>query len=203
MSATTVEVFLVEEHALVRRGLVELMTASGDLAVVGTAGTAAEAVPLIATTGPEVVLLDARLHDGSGIRTCRAVRSAHPELPCLLLTSGEDDEALLATVLGGAAGYVGKQVGGTVLSDALRAVAQGRPLVEPATTERLLDRLRGPWPGRSGVELDEREQQVLELVGLGCTDVQIAEKLDLAEPTVRSQVGALVARLAVRPGQPG
>ena len=106
-------------------------------------------------------------------------------------------------MLGGAAGYVGKQVGGTVLADALRAAAEGRRLVEQTTTDRLLDRLRGPWPGRSRIELDEREQQVLELVGLGSTDAQIAEKLDLAEPAVRAQVGALVARLAVRPGQAG
>src|SRR4051794_32776281 len=99
MSMTTIGVFLIEEHALVRRGLVELLATSADLTVVGTAGTAAEAVPGIAATDPQVVLLDARLRDGSGIGVCREVRSRYPELPCVLLTSVDDDEALQATVL--------------------------------------------------------------------------------------------------------
>jgi DNA-binding NarL/FixJ family response regulator len=201
-----IRVFLVEDHELVRRGLVDLMTASADLAVVGTAGTAAAAVPLIAATGPQVVLLDARLADGSGIAACRELRSRYPELPCVLLTAAEDDEALVAAVLAGAAGYLGKQVGGAGLLDGVRAVAAGRVLLEPGLVERLLDRLRASWQG--GVPpLDKGEQEVFELVGLGSTDGQIAEKLDLPESRVRDQVGGLVARLLyhqIRPdGQGG
>lgn len=193
----TIRVLLVEDHELVRRGLVDLITASGDLVVVGTAGTAAEALPLVATTDPRVVLLDARLGDGSGIAACRALRSQHPELPCVLLTAAEDDEALVAAVLGGAAGYLPKQVGGSSLLDGVRAVAAGRTLLDTPLVERLLDRLRTSWPG--GVApLDEREQEVLELVGLGSTDGQIAEKLDLPEVTVRYQVAGLVAKLVLR-----
>jgi two-component system response regulator DevR len=190
-------VLLVEDHELVRRGLVDLMTASGDLAVVGTASTATEALPLVATTDPQVVLLDARLGDGSGIAGCRVLRSRHPELPCVLLTAAEDDEALVAAVLGGAAGYLAKQVGGSSLLDGVRAVAAGRTLLEPPLVERLLDRLRTSWPGGVAA-LDEREQEVLELVGLGSTDGQIAEKLDLPEGTVRDHVGGLVAKLVLR-----
>jgi two-component system, NarL family, response regulator DevR len=193
----TIRVLLVEDHELVRRGLVDLMTASGDLAVVGTATTAAEALPLVATADPQVVLLDARLGDGSGIAACRQLRSQHPELPCVLLTAAEDDEALVAAVLGGAAGYLAKQVGGSSLLDGVRAVAAGRALLEPPLVERLLDRLRTSWPGGVAA-LDEREQEVLELVGLGSTDGQIAEKLDLPEVTVRDQVAGLVAKLVLR-----
>ena len=198
----TIRVFLVEDHELVRRGLVDLMTASGDLAVVGTASTAAEAVPLIAGTDPQVVLLDARLADGSGIAACRELRSRHPELPCVLLTAAEDDEALVAAVLAGAAGYLGKQVGGASLLDGVRAAAAGRVLLDPGLVERLLDRLRTSWPG-DVPPLDKGEQEVLELVGLGSTNGQIAEKLDLPESRVRDQVGGLVARLLHHPGRPG
>jgi two-component system response regulator DevR len=192
-----IRVLLVEDHELVRRGLVDLMTAAGDLVVVGTASTAAEALPLAATTDPQVVLLDARLGDGSGIAACRALRSEHPELPCVLLTAAEDDEALVAAVLAGAAGYLAKQVGGSSLLDGVRAVAAGRTLLEAPLVDRLLDRLRTSWPGEVAA-LDEREQDVFELVGLGSTDGQIAEKLDLPESTVRDHVAGLVSRLVLR-----
>jgi two-component system response regulator DevR len=200
----TTGVFLLTDHLLVRRGLVDLLTASGDLAVVGTASTAAEAVPLIAATDPQVVLLDARLGDGSGIAACRELRSRHPELPCVLLTAAADDEALVAAVLGGAAGYLPKQVGGSSLLDGVRAVAAGRTLLETGLVDRLLDRLRTSWPGAAPVNLDEREQEVLELVGLGSTNGQIAEKLDRPESMVRDDVAGLVAKLVLRhQGRPG
>jgi DNA-binding NarL/FixJ family response regulator len=200
----TIGVFLLTDHLLVRRGLVDLVTASGDLTVVGTASTAAEAAPLIAATDPQVVLLDARLGDGSGIAACRELRSRHPELPCVLLTAAADDEALVAAVLGGAAGYLPKQVGGSSLLDGVRAVAVGRTLLETGLVDRLLDRLRTSWPGRAPANLDEREQEVLELVALGSTNGQIAEKLDRSESTVRDDVAGLVAKLVLRhQGRPG
>jgi len=198
MSRTTTGVLLVEDHELVRRGLVDLVAAAADLEVVAAVGTVAEAVPLIARTDPHVVLLDARLGDASGILACRELRSRYPELPCVLLTAAEDDEALAAAVLGGAAGYLAKQVGGTSLVDGLRAVAAGQSLVEPGLVDRLLDRLRTRWPVGSPADPDERGQQVLELVGLGATDRQIAEKLDVSESTVRDHVRALLATLVLR-----
>jgi two-component system response regulator DevR len=198
----TVRVFLIEDHELVRRGLVDLMTAAGDLVVVGMASTAAEAVPLIAGADPAVVLLDARLGDGSGIAACRHLRTHHPELPCVLLTGAEDAEALAAAVLGGAAAYLGKQVGGSGLLDGVRAVAASRALLEHGLVERLLERLRTSRPGGAPGDLTEREHEVLELVGMGSTDGQIAGKLDLPEPDVREQVAALVTRLLPQ-GRPG
>jgi two-component system response regulator DevR len=198
MSTTTIRVLLVEDHEPVRRGLVDLMTAVEDLSVVAAVGTVAEAVPLVTATGPHVALLDARLGDGSGIIACRELRSRHPELPCVLLTAAEDDEALAAALLGGAAGYLAKQVGGTSLLNGIRDAAAGRSLLEPGIVERLLDRLRTSWPGGPAANLDEREQQVLELVGLGTTNSQIAEKLDVSESAVRDHVTALLAKLVLR-----
>jgi two-component system response regulator DevR len=198
MSTTTTRVLLVEDHELVRRGLVDLVAAAEDLDVVAAVGTVAEAVPLIALTDPQVVLLDARLGDGSGILACRELRSRFPELPCVLLTAAEDDEALVAAVLGGAAGYLAKQVGGTSLVNGLRDVAAGHSLMEPGLVERLLDRLRTSWPGGPAANLDEGEQQVLELVGLGSTNSQIAEKLDVSESAVRDHVTALLANRVLR-----
>ena len=191
-------VFVVEEHGVVRRGLVELISASGELTVVGTAGSAAEALPLLAAAGADVVLLDLLQLDGSSIAGCRAIRSRHPDLPCVLLTSG-DDEGLRAAVLAGAAGHLSKQVGGGALVDGLLAAAEGRMRLDPATTGPLLARLRTSWPGRPGSALDERGQQVLELVGLGGTDAQVAEKLDLPEAEVSRRVADLVARLGRQP----
>ena len=196
---TTTRVFIVEEHAVVRRGLVELVSASGDLAVVGTAATAAEALPLLAARGADVVLLDVQQLDGGVITGCRALRSRHPGLPCVLLTSG-DDAGLRAAVLAGAVGHLGKQVSGRGLVEGLRDAAEGRMRLDPATTGPLLARLRADWPGREGAVLGDREQQVLELIGLGGTDAEIAEKLDLPEPEVNRQVADLLTRLGPQPG---
>jgi len=199
MSAAAIRVFILEDHELVRRGLTELVTAADDLTVVGTAATAEEALPRITATAPQVALLDARLPDGSGIEVCRQVRSRHPDLPCLMLTSFDDDGALLAAVLAGAAGYLVKQVGGTSIVDGIRAVAAGRSLLDPALTARLVERLRTAAAGGSSrLDLDEPEQHLLELISEGGTNAQLAEKLDLAEATVHDRVGALFGKLSLR-----
>ena len=199
MSETTIRVFILDEHELVRRGLVDLVAAAPDMAVVGSAGTAAEALPLIAAGRPQVVLLDAPLTDGAGIDVGRRIRSEHPDVRCVLLTSFDDDEALFTAVMAGGAGYLVKQVGGTSLLDGIRSVAQGRSLLDGAVTERLLDRLRQSGQGdHRGASLDDREHQVLELISRGCTDRQIAEELGSSPAQVRGWVTDLYGKLALR-----
>ena len=199
MSETTIRVFILDEHELVRRGLVDLVAAAPDMGVVGSAGTAAEALPLITAGRPQVVLLDAPLTDGAGIDVGRRIRSEHPDVRCVLLTSFDDDEALFTAVMAGAAGYLVKQVGGTRLLDGVRAVAEGRSLIDGAVTERLLDRLRQSGQGdHRGASLDGREHHVLELISQGSTDRQIAEKLDSSPDEVRGWVADLYGKLALR-----
>ena len=194
-----IRVFIVDDHELVRRGLTELVTAAGDLAVVGTAASVEEALPQIPAAEPQVALLDARLPHGSGIHVCRQVRSAHPELPCVILTSFDDDGALLAAVLAGAAGYLVKQVGGTSIVDALRTVAAGHSLIEPELAGRLLERLHTTSASDDrAAALDAQDQRLLQLVGGGCTNAQIAERLDVDEPAVQGQVEVLFHKLSVR-----
>jgi two-component system response regulator DevR len=194
-----IRVFIVDDHELVRRGLTELVTAAGDLAVVGTAASVEEALPQIPAAAPQVALLDARLPDGSGIHVCRQVRSAHPELPCVLLTSFDDDGALLAAVLAGAAGFLVKQVGGTSIVDALRTVAAGHSLIDPELTGRLLERLHATSASDDrAAALDEQDQRLLQLVGGGCTNAQIAQRLDVDEAAVQGQVEELFRKLSVR-----
>lgn len=196
-----IRVFVLDDHELVRRGLTELITATGDMTVVGTAATAQEALPRITATDPHVALLDARLPDGSGIDVCRQVRSRHPELPCVILTSFDDDGALLAAVLAGASGFLVKQAGGTSIVDGIRTVAAGRSLLDPLMTSRLLERLLGSGdPQGRTLDLHPREQEMLELIGQGATDAQIAEKLDLGEAHVQDQVAGVLGKLTVRRG---
>ena len=140
----TIRVFLLDDHEIVRRGLVDLLSSTADIVVVGEAATAGEALRRIPAARPDVAVLDARLPDGNGIDVCRDIRSAHPEVGCVILTSYDDDEALFAAVMAGAAGYLLKQIAGNRLLDAVRAVAAGRSLMDPAVTGRLLDRLRHP-----------------------------------------------------------
>ncbi len=146
--ASTVEpirVFLLDDHEVVRRGLKDLLEADGDIVVVGESGLALEAARRIPALRPHVAVLDGRLPDGSGIDVCREVRSAHPEIAALILTSYDDDEALFSAIRAGAAGYVLKQIRGNDLVDAVRRVAAGQSLLDPAVTARVLDRLRaGP-----------------------------------------------------------
>lgn len=196
--AEPTRVFLLDDHEVVRRGLKELLEADGDLVVVGEAGTAAEALARIPPTRPDVAVLDVRLPDGDGVSVCRDVRAAHPEIQCLILTSFSDDEALFQAILAGAAGYVLKQIKGTDLLDAVRRVAAGQSLLDPAVTTKVLERLR------NGGEEDERlahltpqERNILELIAEGLTNRQIAERVHLAEKTVKNYVSNLLAKLGM------
>ncbi|MGO4596394.1 response regulator [Terrabacter sp. 2RAF25] len=206
-----VTVFLLDDHEIVRRGLVDLLESHRGFRVVGEAGTAAEALRRIPTLAPDVALLDARLPDGSGIDVCRDVQVSSPGTRCLILTSYDDDDALFAAVMAGASGYLLKQIRGTSLTEAVAHVAAGHSLIDPALVERLLDRLRRPEtdPGASGGSgngprtglppgaspLTDREQEILTLIAEGLTNRQIGERLYLAEKTVKNYVSGLLAKL--------
>jgi DNA-binding NarL/FixJ family response regulator len=193
-----IRVFLLDDHEVVRRGLQDLLEADGDIVVVGESGLAQEAARRIPALRPHVAILDGRLPDGSGIDVCREVRSAHPEIAALILTSYDDDEALFSAIMAGAAGYVLKQVRGNDLVDAVRRVAAGQSLLDPAVTARVLDRLRaGPEEDKALAPLTDQERRILELIGEGLTNRQIAERMFLAEKTVKNYVSSMLGKLGM------
>jgi two-component system response regulator DevR len=196
---TPIRVFLMDDHELVRRGLVDLLKSEADITVVGEAGTAAEAIRRIPSTRPDVALLDGRLPDGSGIDVCREIRSTDPKIRCVILTSFDDDEALFAAIMAGASGYLLKEVGGSNLVAGIRQVAAGHSLIDPAVTQKLLDRLRNPVKETSKLDqLTPREREILNLITDGYTNRQIGEKLYLAEKTVKNYVSILLTKLGMQ-----
>jgi DNA-binding NarL/FixJ family response regulator len=193
-----IRVFLLDDHEVVRRGVADLLDAEEDIHVVGEAGTAEEALGRIFATSPDVCVLDVRLPDGSGVEVCRDVREKRPEIACLMLTSFSDDEALLEAVLAGAAGYLLKQVRGSDLVDAVRRVATGQSLLDPAVTATVLRRLReGSADDQRLSGLTEQERKVLALLAEGRTNRQIADTLYLAEKTVKNYVSNVLAKLGM------
>ena len=197
-SATPIRVFLLDDHEIARRGIRELLEAEGDIEVVGEASTADEATRGIAALRPDVAILDARLPDGSGIDVCRAVRSQDPTIRALILTSYDDDEALFAAIMAGAAGYVLKQVRGNDLVVTVRHVAAGQSTLDPGVTETVLERLRsGPPSDPAVARLTGQERRILTLIGEGLTNRQIAQQLGLAEKTVKNYVSSLLAKLGL------
>jgi len=191
-------VYLLDDHEVVRRGLADLLQSQGDMEVIGESGLAREATARIPALRPDVMILDARLPDGSGIDVCRDVRSVDPTIKGLILTSYEDDEALFAAIMAGASGYVLKQVRGTDLVEGVRRVAAGQSMLDPAVTQRVLDRIR------SGVEqpqelksLTDQERRILEHIAEGRTNREIAAEMFLAEKTVKNYVSSLLAKLGL------
>ncbi len=192
-------VFLLDDHEVVRRGLRELLETEDDLVVVGEAGSAEEALNRIPPTRPDVAVLDVRLPDGDGVEVCREVRSRHPEVRCLMLTSFADDEALFQAIMAGAAGYVLKQVKGMDLVDAIRRVGAGQALLDPSVTEQVLERMRHGPPRDERLErLSDQERRILELIAEGLTNRQIAERIHLAEKTVKNYVSNLLTKLGMQ-----
>ncbi len=199
----TTRVFLLDDHEIVRRGLRDLLEAEDDLEVVGEASTAEEALARIPPTRPDVAVLDVRLGDGGGggggggVEVCREIRSRHPEVRCLMVTSFADDEALFAAIMAGASGYVLKQVRGNDLLNAVRRVGRGESLLDPALTGKVLERLRAK-PGEDELAgLSAQERRILELIAEGHTNRQIAEAIFLAEKTVKNYVSNLLAKLGM------
>jgi DNA-binding NarL/FixJ family response regulator len=191
-----IRVFLLDDHEIVRRGLRELLESEGDIEVVGESGLAQEATRRIPALRPDVAVLDGRLPDGSGIDVCRDIRSQHPEIAALILTSYDDDEALFSAIMAGAAGYVLKQVRGNDLLETVRRVAGGQSTLDPAVTQQVLDRLRrGPEEDPALAPLTPQERRILELIGEGMTNRQIAGEMYLAEKTVKNYVSAMLAKL--------
>jgi two-component system, NarL family, response regulator DevR len=193
-----IRVFLLDDHEVVRRGLHELLEAEDDIEVVGESGSAQEAARRAPALRPDVAVLDARLPDGNGIDVCRDIRSVDPSIKGLILTSYEDDEALFAAIMAGASGYVLKQIRGTDLVDAVRRIAAGQSLLDPAVTQRVLERIRhGVEEPRELKSLTEQERRIREYVAEGLTNREIAGKMFLAEKTVKNYVSSLLAKLGL------
>jgi DNA-binding NarL/FixJ family response regulator len=193
-----VRVFLLDDHEIVRRGVRDLLEAEPDLVVVGEASTQDEAVRRIPAVDPDVAVLDVRLQDGDGVSACREIRERHPRTACLMLTSFADDEALVQAVVAGAAGYVLKQIRSGDLVDAIRRVAAGQQLMDPAAVARARERLRrGPEEDELIARLSPQERHVLELLADGLTNRQIGAQLYLAEKTVKNYVTSLLAKMGM------
>jgi DNA-binding NarL/FixJ family response regulator len=194
-----VRVFLVDDHEMVRRGVRNLLEENDDILVIGEAATAADAVPAILRLVPDVAVLDARLPDGHGVDVCRDVRSVHPEIGCLMFTSYDDEDAVMAAIMAGAAGYLLKQIRGIDLVDAVRRVAAGQSLLDPAVTMAVLARLRSgdERPADPLAALSDQERRVLDLIVEGLTNREIGERLYLAEKTVKNYVSNLLAKLGL------
>jgi len=196
--AEPIRVYLLDDHEIVRRGLKELLEAEGDIVVVGESGLAQEATRRIPALRPDVAILDGRLPDGSGIDVCRDVRSQDPNIKALILTSYDDDDALFAAIMAGAAGYILKQVRGNDFIDTVRRVAAGQSTLDPSVTARVLERVRSGPPRDEELEaLTGQEQKILELIGEGMTNRQIAEAMFLAEKTVKNYVSSMLAKLGL------
>jgi len=197
-AATPIRVFLLDDHEVVRQGLRALLESSGDIVVVGESGLAQEAAARIPALRPDVAVLDARLPDGSGIEVCRTVRGVDPAIKALILTSYDDDEALFAAIMAGAAGYVLKEITGQDLIGAVHQVAAGNSLIDPALTARVLERVRnGPGTAPELAGLTEQELKLLALIAEGLTNRQIGERMFLAEKTVKNYVSSILAKLGL------
>jgi two-component system, NarL family, response regulator DevR len=200
-SGDPIRVFLLDDHEVVRRGVHDLLDDEPDITVVGEAGTVEQALVRVPALRPDVAVLDIRLPDGDGVSVCRELRSRMPELACLMLTSFDDEEALLDSIMAGASGYVLKQIQGSDLVSAVRTVAAGQSLLDPSATAKVMARLRGDQTKEPEPDalpgLTEREREILALIGEGLTNRQIGQRLYLAEKTVKNHISRLLAKLGV------
>ena len=197
-SSAPIRVFLLDDHEIVRQGLRTLLESDGDIEVVGESGLASEATSRIPALRADVAVLDARLPDGSGIEVCRLIRAVDPSIKALILTSYDDDEALFASIMAGASGYILKEVNAQDLLGAVRHVAAGHSLIDPLLVERVLDRVRnGPETAPELANLTEQELRLLELIAEGLTNRQIGERMFLAEKTVKNYVSSILSKLGL------
>ncbi len=191
-----ISVFLLDDHEIVRRGVTELVNAQPDMYVVSESGSAAEALTVVSGAPPDVAVLDVRLGDGNGIEVCREIRSAHPDVACLILTSFADDQALIDAAMAGAAGYVLKQIRSNELIDSIRKVADGVILLDSATVRMRMQRLKESEEGLVQT-LTDQERRIFDLIGEGCSNRQIADEMYLAEKTVKNYVSNMLAKLGM------
>ena len=199
MADAAIRVLLCDDHEVVREGLRTLIARQKTMQVVGEAGTVAEVVEAAAKAKPDVIIMDVRLPDGSGVEACRTIREARPETKVIMLTSYADDEALFASIVAGAAGYLLKQTRGQAVIDAVTAVAQGRSLLDPDVTGKVLERVR---KGRADEDpafasLTEQERKVLEHLAEGKTNREIGTVLFLSEKTVKNYVSRILDKLGL------
>jgi len=197
-AAGRIRVYLLDDHEIVRQGIRTLLESAGDIDVVGESGSAEDAAHRIPAIKPDIAILDGRLPDGSGIEVCRTVRSVDPSIQALILTSYDDDEALFSAIMAGAAGYVLKEIKGSDLLTAVRRVAAGQSLIDPALVARVLDRVRNPTTVAPELaDLTEQEMRMLEYIAEGLTNRQIGERMYLAEKTVKNYVSNVLSKLGV------
>lgn len=194
----TIRVFLVDDHDVVRRGLRELLQAQPDIEVVGESGSALQAMRRIPALRPDVAVVDMRLPDGSGVEVCRSIRSVDPRIRALILTSYDDEEALFSAIMAGASGYFLKEVRALELVEAVRRIAAGQSLLDPAVTAQVLDRVRQSVPVVEGVPgLTEQEGRILALIADGLSNREISVSMYLAEKTVKNYVSSILAKLGL------
>jgi two-component system response regulator DevR len=201
MMERPLRVLIVDDHEVVREGLRSLLNRREAINVVGEAGTVATAIEEAARLRPDVVIMDVRLPDGSGVEACREIRQENPDTKVIMLTSYADDEAVFASILAGAAGYLLKQTRGQALAEAIEAVAQGGSLLDPAVTQKVLERVRslgGRRPDDSLASLSEQEQKILLLIAEGKTNKEIAEEIFLSDKTVKNYVSSILSKLNLR-----
>lgn len=199
--ARAIRVMIVDDHAVVRRGLADLLGDRHEFAIVGEAGTVREAVDVATRAAPDVVVMDLRLPDGSGVEACREIRSARPETKVVILTSHADRNALFSAVMAGAAGYLLKDLDPTRIQDAVRTVARGGSLLDPQMATEVLERLRSGNAAHPAddafASLSPQEDRILGLIADGLTNSEIAAKLSLAEKTIKNYVSQIYAKLGV------
>lgn len=194
------KVMLVDDHEVVRQGLRALLEAEDDIKVVAEADNGVSAVSLASAHNPDVVVMDVRMPDGSGVEACRAIRDVQPDVQVIMLTSFSDDEALFNSIMAGAAGFVLKQIRGRDLIEAVRTVAGGRSLLDPDVTKRVLERLRKAKFDEKDPKLSRlspQEERILDMVGDGLTNREIAERIHLSDKTVKNYVSTILQKLEV------
>jgi two-component system, NarL family, response regulator DevR len=198
--AEILKVMLVDDHEVVRQGLRALLEAEDDIEVVTEADNGPSAVSLASTHHPDVVVMDVRMPDGSGVEACRAIRDENPDIQVIMLTSFSDDEALFNSIMAGAAGFVLKQIRGRDLIDAIRTVGSGKSLLDPDVTQRVLERLRKAKFDEKDPKLSRlspQEERILDMVGEGLTNREIAERIHLSDKTVKNYVSTILQKLEV------
>ena len=201
MTDKPLRVLIVDDHEVVREGLRSLLNRREGITIVGEAGTVGTAVEQAARLRPDVVIMDVRLPDGSGVEACREIRQENAEIKVIMLTSYADDEAVFASILAGAAGYLLKQTRGQALAEAIDTVSQGGSLLDPAVTQKVLERVRSLGsrrPDDSLASLSEQEQKILLLIAEGKTNKEIAEDIFLSDKTVKNYVSSILSKLNLR-----
>ncbi len=196
-AAKTLTVLVVDDHDIVRKGLTTLISRQQDLSVAGEAGTAAEAVAKATELAPDVVVLDIRLPDASGIEACRDIRSQNPDIKVLMLTSYSDEEAVMGSIMAGASGYLLKEIRSQEIVEAIRQVGTGRSPLDPAVTAGVLERVRRGKDDDKLAQLTSQEQRILELVAEGKTNKEISQEVNLSDKTVKNYVSNILGKLEV------